>query len=250
MIEYAYTCHNGMERPDNEDNFWCRGRFLENNKEGLDVIRSGRVHQVHVPCFAVFDGIGGADKSGADASELAAEAFGECYKKLDRKRKQIKMKRFMHGAAVSMNRYVCEYGNKFNIEGFGSTAAMVGFWPDYACICNIGDCRVYLNADRKTVMLSKKQAEQSENAEKTSGPYLGSDPDAGNMKPAIVKGKCRRNDRFLICTNGLTDTLSEREIGKILTDAEDATQCVKELLRRTLARGGKGNTTLIVCDVL
>ena len=40
QIEYAYTCHIGKIRNNNEDNFWCCGEFLnaQNSKRIYETI--------------------------------------------------------------------------------------------------------------------------------------------------------------------------------------------------------------------
>lgn len=329
MIEYAYTCHRGLTREDNEDNFWCRGRILEEGTTDLQEIRAGRVHQMHVPCFAVFDGMGGAEGRGAEASRLAAQTFGECYKMLDRKRTQVPMKRFMESACGVLNQFLYENDLKSSLEDnseidsttasqdhpdlnsakependlqgknpetslekgdsqtshagegdsavyisestsesdfkkssgeneagnksvlFGCAGAFLGFWQDYACACNVGDSRVYLNADRKTVRLSVDHTskETDANGKKKLTQYFGMDKDPHVLKPDIVRGRCHKEDVYLLCSNGLTDAVSEREIGRILTQQEDPALCVRELLRAALAKKKSENITIIVCRV-
>ncbi len=40
-IDYAYTCHAGKVRPNNEDNFWCCGEHLPVSNHGTEEIRTG-----------------------------------------------------------------------------------------------------------------------------------------------------------------------------------------------------------------
>lgn len=57
QIEYAYTCHIGKIRNNNEDNFWCCGDSLEAQNQGMSHIRSGYMKQSEYPLLAVFDGM-------------------------------------------------------------------------------------------------------------------------------------------------------------------------------------------------
>ena len=79
QIEYAYTCHIGKIRNNNEDNFWCCGDSLEAQNQGMSHIRSGYMKQSEYPLLAVFDGMGG-ESCGEMAAFLAAEACGEHFK--------------------------------------------------------------------------------------------------------------------------------------------------------------------------
>ena len=79
QIEYAYTCHIGKIRNNNEDNFWCCGDSLEAQNQGMSHIRSGYMKQSEYPLLAVFDGMGG-ESCGEMAAFLAAEACGQHFK--------------------------------------------------------------------------------------------------------------------------------------------------------------------------
>ena len=40
-INYAYTCHAGKVRSNNEDNFWCCGEILPSQNLGMQEVRGG-----------------------------------------------------------------------------------------------------------------------------------------------------------------------------------------------------------------
>ena len=54
QIEYAYTCHIGKVRNNNEDNFWCCGKSLEAQNQGMDHIQTGCARQSELPLLAVW----------------------------------------------------------------------------------------------------------------------------------------------------------------------------------------------------
>ena len=55
QIEYAYTCHIGKVRNNNEDNFWCCGESLDSENKGMSHVCSGHIKQADLPLLAVFD---------------------------------------------------------------------------------------------------------------------------------------------------------------------------------------------------
>ena len=59
QIDYAYTCHTGKVRANNEDNFWCCGVRLPVHNQGVDGILAGHTQHWQLPVLAVFDGMGG-----------------------------------------------------------------------------------------------------------------------------------------------------------------------------------------------
>ena len=71
QIEYAYTCHIGKVRNNNEDNFWCCGESLDSENKGMSHVCSGHIKQADLPLLAVFDGMGG-ESCGEMAAFLAA----------------------------------------------------------------------------------------------------------------------------------------------------------------------------------
>ena len=78
QIEYAYTCHMGKVRANNEDNFWCCGKSLPAENQGAEGIYSEIVSGSKIPALAVFDGMGG-ESCGEMAAFLASEEFGKYY---------------------------------------------------------------------------------------------------------------------------------------------------------------------------
>ena len=79
QIKYAYTCHIGKIRNNNEDNFWCCGEFLNAQNQGMSHIQSGCRKQSELPVMAVLDGMGGDDISAFKFQSLAqlAASIGE-----------------------------------------------------------------------------------------------------------------------------------------------------------------------------
>ena len=79
-IDYAYTCHAGKVRPNNEDNFWCCGEHLPVSNHGTEEIRTGIRLRESLPVMAVFDGMGG--ESQEMAAWLASWQPGAFYRKI------------------------------------------------------------------------------------------------------------------------------------------------------------------------
>mgnify|MGYP000202364570 FL=1 len=78
QIEYAYTCHMGRVRANNEDNFWCCGELLPAENHGTQGIRSETISGNRTPALAVFDGMGG-ESCGEMAAFVASREFGKYY---------------------------------------------------------------------------------------------------------------------------------------------------------------------------
>ena len=64
------------------------------------------------------------------------------------------------------------------------------------------------------------------------------------------KGELKHGDRYLLCSDGLTDMLTNFEIDDILSSEPTAEDCAQRLVDAALEKGGKDNVTVIVCRIL
>ena len=141
QIDYAYTCHTGKVRANNEDNFWCCGVRLPVHNQGVDGILAGHTQHWQLPVLAVFDGMGG-ESQGEMAAWLASDSLEHFYREnkgMLRKAPEL----FLTEACKNMNQAVCDYGREQRISAMGTTMAMIAFGKKEAYICNLGDSRIY-----------------------------------------------------------------------------------------------------------
>lgn len=59
----------------------------------------------------------------------------------------------------------------------------------------------------------------------------------------------RDGDIFLLCSDGLTDMLTEPEIVQVVVRKKKPEQIVQKLLEQALAAGGKDNVTIVAVKV-
>ena len=76
------------------------------------------------------------------------------------------------------------------------------------------------------------------------------DPNEILLAPAIRKYHVAGGDRFLVCSDGVTDMLSVQEIEMILRQEKTPESAAARLVQAVLNNGGKDNITAIVCDSL
>jgi protein phosphatase len=65
----------------------------------------------------------------------------------------------------------------------------------------------------------------------------------------IMWDKCERDDTYILCCDGLTDMISEREIARILTAEKNVTAVADRLVSAANDAGGKDNISVVVCRV-
>jgi protein phosphatase len=244
-ITYAALCHIGKIRSTNQDNLWCAGTYLESENEGLVGTQTGTTDAVALPAFAVFDGMGGEQK-GEVAAYIAASQFNSTH--MNTSKSDTKL--FLLDACFEINTKICEFQKANHIRQMGTTATMLLFGKSDVFICNVGDSRVYLFSGRKLTQISCDHIEGSIDEKKPPlTQHLGIPETEFVIEPYIAKGAYNNGDRYLVCSDGLTDMVSDEELSRIIAARKSIPDTAKELLDKALGRGGIDNITIILCEV-
>ena len=246
-LDAACLCNTGKVRKNNEDNFFFDGRCLPEENEGLkhpvSMVRPLRKEV----CVAVFDGMGG-ENFGESASFAAADGMQKITRRL--KDYFFPEKRFLKDMCNKLNEAVLIRAREFCTSRMGSTLAALYFSHGYVYSCNLGDSRAYRLRDGEFLQLSEDHVEKREGKKKTPlTQYLGIDPEDFIIEPSIAKGELRRGDRYLLCSDGLTDMLTNLEITQIMSESKTPEDCAQKLIDVALEHGGKDNTTVIACEI-
>lgn len=242
---FAYSCvtHNGKCRRKNQDNYICDGRWRHEN-DGLTVSKiSGMSRNVSKALFGVFDGLGG-EECGEIASFLAAkEAAGLSRTDLEEQE--------LCELCFRMNEKICLYAERNEIESMGTTAALLSFGERKITLCNIGDSKIFRFGSGELKQLSTDHIGIAAYGVKPPlYQYLGMSSEEMVIAPYTVQESYRDGVLYMLCTDGLTDMLSQEQIGEILAQTgQDPVQATEQLLEQALARGGRDNITIILCRV-
>jgi len=244
-IEYTVLCEKGKIRQTNQDNFWCAGVFLESDNNGLDVPLAGIAESKMLPAFAVFDGMGG-EQQGEVAAYIAAKKFDALYNDASK----VDIKAFLLNACTDINQAICAYAKSQSIRSSGATAAMLMFGKKEIYICNIGDSRIYQYSGKTLTQITQDHSETSIKGRKPLlTQNLGIPKEEFIIAPYVAKGFYGNWDRYLICSDGLTDMVSDEGIAKIMSENTDVKICAKALMQAALKAGGRDNITVILCEV-
>ena len=79
---------------------------------------------------------------------------------------------------------------------------------------------------------------------------LSSAVGAQDMMPAVSAMTLAQGDSLVLCTDGLTKHVSEKQIADVVGDASNAEGGCRELLELALAAGGRDNITVVVANAL
>lgn len=251
----AYARSNvGKLRGNNEDNFYLSGITVDS----ADDISAEQKRTPEL-LTAVFDGMGG-EAAGEKASQTAALAFADKYK--DIIDSQATCDAF-ESAIEYVNFSVCREIQKLG-KRMGSTLVSLGFMNNKIYIANLGDSRAYLLRDNvlrcvtedHTVAQSMVDAgiisyEESQKIREKHmlTQHLGVFPEEMLIEPYLKSFDACENDVLLLCSDGLTDMLTDDEISGILQAENYPEAAANALVKKALENGGRDNVTVVAAKI-
>lgn len=255
----AVVCHKGCVRKNNEDNFSFNGdrMKLDEMNEGAMISRS---FADECQLYAVVDGMGGGDL-GERASAIAASMLVDVLEELQAQQPEA----CLHQAMGQMSRAVAEDCRANNAEYEGTTCTALVIKGQTGYTCNVGDSRIYrlrsgsleqLTQDHSLVWEAFQNGEMTREQARKSPMnnmitrYLGMDPDeAPEQFDSISQFGVSEGDRYMLCSDGVSDMLSNQRIEMVMGQPISALECATTLVALALEEGGKDNSTCIVVDV-
>ncbi len=229
----------GLQRPNNEDN------FLFHSKAGY---------------FLVADGMGGAV-----AGEVASRIFTETAQRsipLSENRTEEKAIELIKSIFLEANAKIRDHIRVISEhEGMGCTADLLIFHINGFVLGHVGDSRTYRMRNGHLTRLTKDHSLIQDHIDKG---LISSEEARGHrlrnviskavgvsekLEVDIVRGKFLRGDLFLLCSDGLSDMVSDNSIEKILLKSVTLNSRTILLLEQALASGGRDNITIVLVGV-
>jgi protein phosphatase len=258
---YAASSHTGLVRANNEDNFYCDGVTLTPATRDAPFAACGFVS---APCiFALCDGMGG-ESDGEFASLAAVTALAEHAEKIKLAAALNKIDEAVQDFVFSANKILCDAMTERSVR-MGTTLALIVVTDEAVYPYNLGDSRIYALsrgrlrqvsedhtvAQQKVKMgfLTKEQA-RSDRGKNQLTWHLGIFEDemtimASTLDPLPLDA----TGRILLCSDGLTDMVTDARVEEILCAEESAEECAERLTDEALKNGGRDNVTCVVVEV-
>jgi serine/threonine protein phosphatase PrpC len=205
--------------------------------------------------LALSDGMGG-HQAGEVASALVLDSLQDALQADTRGAIHEQLEEAVQRA----NRSVMTAAQQGNRHGMGATLTAVFVRGSEAYIAEIGDSRAYLlrqgrlrqiTRDQSLVQLLVDHGVLSiEEARKSPSKnvILQAVGLAEDVRVAIARLELRRGDRFLLCSDGVSNAVSDDELKQILTGSEPRAAC-DTMIALANDRGGLDNQTAIVADL-
>ncbi len=228
----------GMVRENNEDSFYVREPYL----------------------FAVADGMGG-HAAGEIASRSTLKAFSAATLEL-RRGFQGDASTILKEAFFRANEHVYKMATSNEAyAGMGTTMTALYIQDDgTAYAAHIGDSRLYLFRHSTLMQVTKDHTYISQllDEKRISREEALQHPQRHMLLRAIgveeeieldvIPFSVEAGDRLLLCTDGLSDMLTEMEITDIMLQ-EELEDVGDALISKALDNGGRDNVTLVLVEV-
>ena len=240
-INYACVSNIGKVRTMNQDNLICDGSYMGNDASQKPFSKNGSVSPKDFPIFGIFDGMGG-EELGEVASLIAAQEAsgirGEC-----------ESVSTLSDYCMKTNDAICAYAEEHGVSAMGTTAAMLHFSKDEITLCNIGDSKIFRLSEGEIKQISTDHVAVAVYGRKPPlTQHLGVPPEILIIEPYFSRGGYTEGDKYLICSDGLTDMVENDEINEIVNN-NPLEEAVEILLQKALENGGKDNVTIILLEI-
>ncbi|MEO3810414.1 Stp1/IreP family PP2C-type Ser/Thr phosphatase [Sphaerisporangium sp. B11E5] len=234
-LRYAARSDVGLLREGNEDSAYASPRLL-----------------------AVADGMGG-HAHGEVASSVAITAMSS----LDRDAFGGDLLSAIEAAVREANRKLHEMvGRDPSLKGMGTTLTAMLWSGTRVALVHVGDSRAYLLRNGElyqithdhTLVQSLVDDGRITQEEAASHPQrsilLRALDGSGEVDPDLSLREAQINDRYLLCSDGLSSVVSAETLHHTLTTVDEPETVVRQLIDLANRGGGPDNITCIVADVV
>ncbi len=254
QLRMAAFCHTGLVRETNQDNLYFLGRYLEEKNNGSGKLLKGSRSTEKPVLLGVFDGMGGHVLGERAACIAAKETAGKVKTGLPENSGDLH--KVLKQIVLESNEKVCMEMEK-EMAKIGTTASLLCFYKDQLVSCNIGDSPIYLIRGETMEPLYTEHTErlfkealygagQVKGRKFPLTQHIGIRKEEMVIEPSFADRKTEPGDRFLLCSDGLSDLVEEKEICRIVRETETASETVKKLARAALSAGGRDNMSIIL----
>lgn len=225
LVESAGRSDTGLVRRNNED-AWAR--------------------QCQKNFFIVADGIGGRN-----AGEIAAQQTVQQMCSLVQKApinpnlSKKTTRESLRSMIAQTNQTICEMGqqNEF-LHSMGSTLCCAWLIGGFCCCAHLGDSRIYLLRQGKLTQLTQDHTNGKKHHITRA---IGIQQE---VNPEIAFFNLEMDDLLLLCSDGITNLLSDHTIQGILNQhRQSPSLCAGALVETSIKNGGIDNSTALVVHI-
>jgi PPM family protein phosphatase len=234
-LRYAVRSDVGLLREGNEDSAYAGPHLL-----------------------AIADGMGG-HAAGEVASAVAISALAP----LDADTTGLDMLQALADAVAHANASLHEITQTDPAtEGMGTTLTALLWAGAQVALCHIGDSRAYLLRGSEFYQITHDHTlvQSLVDEGRLTPEAAASHPQRSLVMRALQSSipadpdltmlQAELGDRYLLCSDGLSDVVSDETLGKTLSQLPDLDEAVEQLIDLAIRSGGPDNITCVLADVV
>ncbi len=233
VLRYAARSDRGLVRANNEDSVYAGARLL-----------------------ALADGMGG-HAAGEVASQLVIAALAHLDDDEPGGDLLAKLEAAVHAGNAAI---AAQVEMEPELEGMGTTLTAILFDGNRIGLAHIGDSRGYLLRDGELTQITKDDTfvQTLVDEGRITREEAHSHPQRSlimraltghEVEPTLTMREARAGDRYLLCSDGLSDPVSDETIREAL-QIPDVAEAAYRLIELALRGGGPDNVTVVVADVV
>ncbi len=228
------------------------GRVRSHNEDSVTILKNASNEYLLI----VADGMGGHRK-GEVASSMAITALGARFNKISSIGSELDAVNWLNDNVSEINKNILEYAsNNPDSTGMGTTLVVALLTRDYLIFGNIGDSSGYVLKNGKLHKVTNDHT--LVNLLVQTGNLTPEEAKFHPKKNVLMKAlgaaeKCELDifevdkniDGILLCSDGLTNMLSNEQIEKVLNEEDLSIEDkISKLVRKCNARGGTDNISI------
>lgn len=212
--------------------------------------------------FIVADGMGGHKAGEVAANETVLDLCRLVKQHHNKDPKPEEWTQILEEGITTTNQHVYDLSKKHKeYEGMGTTLCLTLFTGSHLIYAHVGDSRIYRVRKGRITQLTRDHSLKDDliargeldESLSLSFPYknvitraIGTHPE---VKPDIDRSKTQIGDTYLLCSDGLTDPITDAQIHDIIDGSPNAQTAGENLILAAKKEGGNDNITVIVIKI-
>lgn len=228
------------------------GLVRKNNEDAFLILEDQQ-------CFILADGMGGHN-AGEIASHEAVHFLSDCMKTISKKDSSTQI-------AAHLLQYIKKTNEHVHVlsvrnphwQGMGTTLCLALIHKDKLIYAHVGDSRIYRIRNGSISRLTQDHSLKDELMAKgeldESLTYLYKNVITraigthANVVPDIKTAPYEAGDIYILCSDGLTDSLTDEEIASIILSSPSIKGAAEELVAEANLCGGNDNITIVLFKI-
>lgn len=227
------------------------GKIREHNEDSVIILSNENEEYL----LAVADGMGG-HKAGEVASAIVINHLTEEFYSMDSLGDKERAIEFLRNVVTEMNYKIFDYTKENpDSKGMGTTFVCAIKTRDYLLYGNIGDSSGFVIKNHKLTKVTKDHT--LVNLLVSTGELTQEEAKYHPRKNVLMRALGANNpididifdvendiDGVLLCSDGLTNMLTQEQIEKVLSEEKTVEEVVRKLINKANARGGNDNISV------